>query len=189
MANGLLFRGGMLSWLIVLICDIVIAWALYIFLKPVSKSLSLLTAWFRLVYVTIFGITQLNLLFVLLLLSGTDYLAVFDTNQLQALAMLFLNGHNLGFLIGLVFFGVHLLLLSYLIFKSSYIPKILGVLLILSSLGYLIDSFANFLLPNYADYETIFLLLVAIPGIIGELSFTLWLLLKGTKIPEIKMGT
>ena len=84
MANGLLFRGGMLSWLIVLICDIVIAWALYIFLKPVSKSLSLLTAWFRLVYVTIFGITQLNLLFVLLLLSGTDYLAVFDTNQLQA---------------------------------------------------------------------------------------------------------
>ena len=189
MANGLLFRGGMLSWLIVLICDIVIAWALYIFLKPVSKSLSLLTAWFRLVYVTIFGITQLNLLFVLLLLSGTDYLTVFDTNQLQALAMLFLNGHNLGFLIGLVFFGVHLLLLSYLIFKSSYIPKILGVLLILSSLGYLIDSFANFLLPNYADYETIFLLLVAIPGIIGELSFTLWLLLKGTKIPEIKMGT
>ena len=160
MANGLLFRGGMVSWLIVLVCDIVIAWALYIFLKPVSKSLSLLAAWFRLVYATIFGITQLNLLFVLLLLNGTDYLAVFDTNQLQALAMLFLNGHNLGFLIGLVFFGVHLLLISYLIFKSNYIPKILAILLLLSSLGYLIDSFANFLLPNYADYETIFLLLV-----------------------------
>lgn len=185
MNNELLFRGGMVSWLIVLICDIVIAWALYIFLKPVSKSFSLLAVMFRLVYATIFGITQLNLLFVILLLNGADYLTVFNSSQQQSLALLFLNGYNLGFLIGLIFFGVHLFLISHLIFKSSYVPKILGVLLILSSLGYLIDSFANFLLPNYTDYETIFLLLVAIPGIVGELSFTLWLLLKGTKLSEL----
>jgi Domain of unknown function (DUF4386) len=183
--NELLFRVGIASWLIVLICDIVIAWALYIFLKPISKSLSLLTAWFRLIYIAIFGITQLNLIFVLILLSGADYLAVFNASQLQALALMFLNGHNYGFLIGLVFFGVHLSLISYLILKSEYIPKILGILLILSASGYLLDSFANFLLPSYADYQTIFLLLVAVPGIIGELSFTLWLLIKGTKVQSI----
>ena len=185
LANTTLFRTGIASWIIVLIFDIIIAWALYIFLKPVNKNLSLLTAWFRLVYVAIFGITQLNLIFVLILLSGADFLSFFNTNQLQALALLFLDGHNYGFLIGLVFFGIHLFLISYLILKSGYIPKILGILLILSALGYLLDSFANFLLPNYADYQTIFLLLVAVPGIVGELSLTLWLLIKGTKVQPV----
>ena len=185
LANAMLFRVGIASWLIVLICDITIAWALYIFFKPVSKDFSQLAAWFRIIYSAMFGITQLNLIFVLILLNSADYLTVFSTGQLQALALLFLNGHNYGFLISLVFFGVHLLLISYLIIKSGYIPKILGVLLILSALGYLLDSFANFLLPNYADYQIIFLILVAVPGIVGELSFTLWLLIKGTKVQPL----
>ena len=185
LSNEILFRGGMVSWLIVLICDIIIAWALYIFLKPVNKSISLLGAWFRIVYTAIFAITQLNLLIVLILLSGADYLTVFNTNQLNSLVLIFLNGFNYGFLIGLVFFGIHLLFISHLIIRSDYIPKILGILLLLSSLGYLIDSFANFLLSNYEDYKTIFLILVAVPGIVGELSFTLWLLIKGTNVHQI----
>ena len=69
-----------------------------------------------------------------------------------------------------------------MVIQSSYIPKIIGVLLVVSSLGYIIDSFANFLLPNYSDYEALFLLIVAIPAIIGELSLTFWLLLKGVNI-------
>ena len=182
LSNEILFRGGMVSWLIVLICDIIIAWALYIFLKPVNKSISLLGAWFRIVYTAIFAITQFNLLIVLILLSGADYLTVFNTNQLNSLVLLFLNGFNYGFLIGLVFFGVHLLFVSHLIIRSDYIPKILGILLLLSSLGYIIDSFANFLLSNYEDYKIIFLIIVAVPGIIGELYLTLWLLIKGTKV-------
>jgi hypothetical protein len=185
LSHELLFRGGMVSWVIVLICDIVIAWALYIFLKPVNKSISLLGAWFRIVYSAIFAITQLNLLIVLILLSGADYLTVFNTEQLNSLVLLFLNGFNYGFIIGLVFFGVHLLVISHLIIRSDYIPKILGILLLLSSLGYIIDSFANFLLSNYEDYKTIFLILVAVPGIVGELSFTLWLLIKGTNVQQI----
>ncbi len=176
LANELLFRSGIVTWLIVLICDVLIAWALYIFLKPVSKSISLLASLFRLVYCSIFAITQLNLLISLQLLIGADYLKVFNTEQLHALAFQFLKGFSYGFLIGLVFFGIHLLVIGYLIFKSGFIPKILGVLLVLSAFGYLADSFANFLLSNYTDYKTIFLLLVAVPGIIGELSFTLWLL-------------
>ncbi|MDD3246589.1 MAG: DUF4386 domain-containing protein [Methanosarcina sp.] len=185
MANELQFRLGILGFIIMVIFDVVVAWALYVLLKPVNRSISLLAAWFRLVNATIFGIALYNLFSVLQLLGGANYLKVFETGQLQAQMMLFLNAFNATWLIGLIFFGIHLFILGYLIFKSDYIPGILGFLLIVASLGYLIDSFANFLLPNYTDYETIFMLIVVVPGIIGELSFTLWLLLKGAKIPEV----
>jgi hypothetical protein len=185
LSHEILFRTGIISWLIVLIIDVIIAWALYILLKSVNKNISLLAAWFRIVYVTIFGITQLNLIFVLILISGADFLNVFNSDQLNALVLLFLNGHNYGFLIALVFFGVHLYFTSYLILKSAFIPKYIGVLLLLAALGYVIDSFANFLLPNYTDYKTIFMIIVAVPGIVGELSFTFWLLLKGAKLESL----
>lgn len=179
-----LFRVGIISFIIVLLCDVVVAWALYVVLKPVNKSLSLLAAWFRLVYSAIHGIALLNLIIALQLLSGHDYLNVFETDQLHGLALLFLSGHKYGFLIGLVFFGFHLLVLGYLVFKSGYFPRILGILLVAASLGYLIDSFANFLLPNYTNYETIFLLIAAVPSVIGEVSLCLWLLVKGVKQPS-----
>ena len=178
-----LFRAGIISWLIVVTLDVVVAWGLYVFLKPVNKSLSLLAAWFRLMHAAIFGITQLILFFVLLLLSGADYLTVFGTDQLHTLVLLFLNGHNYGFLIGLFFFSFHLFVLSYFVFKSGYIPRILGVLLIIASFGYLIVSSGPILLPNYPEIIT---LVLTLPNFIGETALFLWLLLKGGKIPEIK---
>lgn len=184
MENLTLFRIGILSFIIMVIFDVVLAWALYILLKPVDKNLSLLSAWLRLVNGTIFGIALYHLFGVLQILSGAHYLTVFETGQLQAQVLLFLDAFNVTWLIGLIFFGLHLFFLGYLIFRSSYIPKILGILLIVASIGYLIDSFANLLLPNYADYQEIFMLLVVVPGIIGELSFTFWLLLKGVKEQE-----
>ncbi len=186
MASELLFRFGIFSFLIMVIFDVVLAWTLYILLKPVNKSLSLLAAWFRLVNATIFGVALYNLFSILHLLGGASYLTVFETGQLQVQVMLFLNAFNYTWLIGLVFFGIHLFLLGFLVFKSGYISRVLGVLLIVASLGYLIDSFAHVLLINYVDYEAIFMLVVFVPGIIGELSFTFWLLLKGAKIPEMK---
>jgi hypothetical protein len=182
MANELLFRSGICSFIIVIILDVVVAWALYVLLKPVNKSLSLLTAWFRLVYATIFGIALLNLIIALHLLSGADYLTVFKTDQLHAQVMLFLNAFSYVWQIGYVFFGFHLFFLGYLVFKSSYIPSILGVLLIIAGLGYLIDNFGKFLLPNYN-------ITIAMFTFIGELLFMLWLLLKGAKIPEMKPRT
>ena len=175
-ANELLFRSGICSFIIVIILDVVVAWALYVLLKPVNKSLSLLTAWFRLVYATIFGIALLNLVIVLHLLSGADYLRVFETDQLPAQVMLFLNVFSYGWQIGYVFFGLHLFVLGYLVFKSGYIPRILGVLLIIAGLGYLIDSFAIFLLPNSKVAIGMF-------TFFGELVFMFWLLLKGGKRP------
>ncbi len=186
-ANDLLLRISIVSWLVVLVADVVVAWALYIFLKPVNKSLSLLAAWFRLVFVAIFGVSLLNLFMVLQLSSGSDYLSVFGVGQLQAHMMLFLGAFDYGVEISWVFFGLHIFIIGYLIFKSRYIPRIFGILLIVASIGYQINSFANILLPNVANYETtLFIVTVAVPAIISELSLTLWLLLRGRKIPELK---
>jgi hypothetical protein len=99
--------------------------------------------------------------------------------------MLLIEAFNNGWLIGLVFFAFHLLVVGYLIIKSGgYIPRMIGIFLIIASSGYLIDSTAHFLLPNYTDYETIFLLIVAVPGVIGELSLAFWLPIKGVKVQQ-----
>jgi hypothetical protein len=177
-ASSGLFRVGIAGFLIMVIADAVVAWALYVLLKQVNRSLSLLAAWLRLVNATIFGIALYNLLRILPLLGGADYLRALETDQLHAQVMLLLNAFDYGWLIGLVFFGFHLLVLGYLVFKAGYIPRILGVLLVIASSGYLIDSFANFLLPSYADYETVFSMVVLVPALIAELAFPLWLLVK-----------
>lgn len=180
-ANESLFRLGIASWLIVITFDALVAWALYVLLKPINKNLSLLAAWFRLVFVGIFGYSFVNYFSVLQLFSGADYLKVFETNQLQTQAMLLLNAHDYAVHISYIFFGLHIFLLGYLILKSGYIPPILGILLIVASCGYLIDSFGNFLSSDYANNKTAFLIFVAVPAIISELSLTIWLLFKGGK--------
>ena len=184
MASESLFRMGIAGGAILLVADLVVAWALYIFLKPVNRSLSLLAGWFRLLFVAFSGIALLNLFRVLLLLSGADYLTVFETGQLQAQVMLLVGAHDYGINISYVFFGLNIFLLGYLIFKSDYVPRILGVLLIVASVGYQIDSFASFLSSDYADNEALFFVFVGGPAIIAEFSLTLWLLIKGVKVQE-----
>lgn len=185
MANEWLFRVGICSYLIMAILDMVVALALYIVLKPVSNSLSLLAAIFRLVHAIILSVVLYNLFSVLQLLSAADYLAAIEPNHLHAQVMLFLNAFNYGWLIGLVFFGIHCYVLGYLIIKSNYIPKFIGVLLIAASFGYLIDSFAHFLLTDYSDYEEVFLLIVAVPALAAEVALCLWLILKGAKLKKV----
>ena len=147
-----LFRVSIAADLIMIISDVALALAFYVLLRPVSHALSLLAAFFRLVQATILGINLLNLFMALLLLSGAEYLAAAGAELLQAQAMTFLVAHGIGYSIGLVFFGVSILILGYLIIRSGYIPKILGILLMIAAAGYLVDSFASFLLPNYDDY-------------------------------------
>lgn len=191
-SSEMLFRTGVFSFLIILICDVVAAWALYVFLKPVNKSLSLLTAWLRLVYAAILGTALLNFVMVLLLLSGADYLAALGTDPLHAQVLLFLNAFNGIWAVGLVVFGLHLFVLGYLVFKSGYIPKILGVLLVIAALGYLIINLANLLLLQHEDFKAIIELVLTVPMIIGELLLALWLLFKGVNVEQMnnlqKMG-
>jgi hypothetical protein len=161
----------------VAILDILIAWSLYIFLRPQNKSLSLLTAWLRIVYASILCVVIINLLNVLQLLNGTYYLTAFSESQLQTQIMLSLNMFSQGWELGLIIFGFHLLLLGYLILKAGYMRKILGILILLAASGYVIDGLGKLLLTDYSISISMF-------TFIGEVVLIFWLLIVGRKIKE-----
>lgn len=171
-ASEMLFRTGIVSDLAGQTFHIFLVLVLYELLKAVNKNYALLMAVFALVPVPIACLNMLNQLAVLPLLSGTDYLKAFDVGQLHSQAMFLLNLHSSGVLIAQIFWGLWLFPLGYLVFKSGYIPGVLGILLIVAGLGYLIDSFGRFLLPNYN-------MTIAMYTFVGELLLTFWLLIKG----------
>lgn len=180
-ASEHLFRFGAIGGeLVILLSEIVLSVLLYVLFKPVSRLLSLTAAVSRLAMTAIHGVNLLNYFFALLLVSGAGYLAVFETEQLQAFAMLFLDAHSVGFTIGIAFLTIHVFLLGYLIFKSGYFPKVLGILFLIAGLGYLIDSFAQLLLPSYETTPGIIQLAIAV----AELAFPLWLLIKGVNVEK-----
>jgi len=185
MASEKLFRAGIFAWLIIIILDMLVAWSLYVFFKPINKSIALLAGWFGIAAATISGIAQLNVVIVLPLLSGADYLKAFEPAQLNTLALLFLNTFDKIWSIGLFVFGCHLLFRGILAFKSGFIPKIFGVLLLIASLCYLITTSANILLPNYDNYKTTVDAVISAPLAIGELGLAFWLLIKGGKVQKV----
>lgn len=165
------FLLGIFAFAFVIILDFVVAWALYIFFKPVHQKLSLITAGLRIIYGVIFAFALLSLVNVLQILNSAN--SVMDT-ELSTQVMSFINAFSGTWNIGFIFFGLHLVLLGYLVFKSGYIHKLFGVLLIIAGLGYLMDLLGKFILPNY-NIE------IAMFTFIGELLFMLWLLFKGGK--------
>lgn len=176
-ANQTLFASAIFAYVLTFICDVVAAWALYILLRPVNRHLSLLTAWFRLVY-SILAITSLfNLVSVFRLLSTPAMLTSLGHAQLNTQVMLYLDAFRNGFHFAILFFGIHLALLGYLVLKSGYIPKIMGLLLVISGFGYFATSVRPFLFSNVN-------LDLAAYTFYGELVFILWLLIRGWKIPE-----
>lgn len=183
LSSNMLFKAEILGWLIILILDIVVAWGFYIFLKPINKSLSLLGAWFRLVYSAVLGIAIMNLLFVLILSNSPDYISL-NIDQVQALVMLFLEAFDVIWSVGLIIFGGHLLIVGYLTFKSNFIPKIISILLWIASIGYIGIHLSYTFLSQYDGVITIFEYIFTVPMILGELGFGIWLLVKGGKVPK-----
>jgi hypothetical protein len=179
--SEVLFRSGLAAFIIVLIADVVVAWALYVFFQRTSRELSLFAAWFRLLYVAIAAATLLTLLVVLKLVDGTGYSTALETGQRAAQVMLSLDAYNYGFFLALVFFGVHLLLLGFVMIKSEYAPGILGGLVAVAGLGYVVINLARVVLPNYRDYEDLLLLLLVAFAVPGEFGLIGWLLWRGGK--------
>jgi hypothetical protein len=177
LANQTLFVSAIFSYLITFICDLLIAWALYILLRPVNKDLSLLSAWLRLVYTVIALVALNNLVTAFQLLTTPNYLKLFQSDQLYAQAMIYIRAFRNHWHFGIIFFAIHLVLLGYLVYRSNYIPKILGVLLTLTGLGYLLTAIRPYVFPNinidFAKYT-----------FYGELIFMLWLLIRGSRIKE-----
>jgi hypothetical protein len=176
-ANKALFIAAIFSYLVAFICDLVITWALYILLKPVSEHLALLTALFRLVYTVIALVALQNLVSVFQQLDTPGYLTIFREDQLYAQVMIYLRAFRNHWYFGIIFFAIHLMFLGYLVIRSGYIPTIVGVLLIITGLGYLLTTIRPYLFPginvDFARYT-----------FYGELIFMLWLLFKGSKIKE-----
>jgi len=171
------FRVGLVISLFSVVFFLLAAWALYVLLKPVNKNLALLFLLLNLGGFVIWCLSTLNLFSSLLLMSGADYLKVFQPDQLQAQAMSFINLYKNGSVIAQIPYGVWLFPLGYLVFKSRFLPKILGILLIADFFAQLIFVIERFLLPTYD--------VISYPGVaisfIEELSFTSWLLIKGVK--------
>jgi hypothetical protein len=175
------FRIGLFGFAVAIICDLLISWALYVFLKPVNKNLSLLIAWFRLVYTVIFAMAVVELVNGNQLLTDGHLSSVMEPNQLHELALHHFQGFDNGWTIGFLFFGLHLVLLGYLALKSGTIPKIIGILVFVAGIAYVGSNLAKLIMPNYEDYSAVLTAVVAIPSVIGELSLAVWFVAKGGK--------
>lgn len=192
LADEGLFRLGIVGDLIMILADVSIAVLFYVLLKPVNKHLALLSAFLRLAQATTLGINLLNLMFILQLLSGASYLDAFDTAERDALVQVFFEAHGIGYSLALLFFGLSILIQGYLLFKSGYFPKVLGVAITIAAIGYLVDTFAKVGMTNYDDYKDIFDAAVFGPAVLAEFALTLWLLIKGVKreaVPNRSIST
>ena len=178
LASERLFRIAFIADLAMMVSYLLLGLTLYVLLEGVDKNAARFMVAFNLIGVPIMCLNMLNHFASLYVLSGADYLKVFSPEQLDALALFFLNLHDYGYVIAQISTGTWLLPLGYLVYKSGFIPKILGVLLMTASVGYLVDLLAQFLLPNYANVIEVVALT---PAALGELMFLLWLLVKGTK--------
>lgn len=176
-----LFRLGMVSFLVIFLLDVIVAWALYIVFRPAHRDVSLVAAWFRLVYTVFLGAALIYFFQALHLLSNSSYLEAFDSAQREAQALVALETFNSAWLIGLAAFGVHLVALGWLILRSRWAPRALGWVLIAAGAAYVIDTVAHSLLGNYNDYEAAFIVMVAVPAVFAEGWMGLWLLLRAGK--------
>ena len=181
-----LFRIGLGTDLIAFLLDAVISVLLYQVFKPFNKSMAMVMASLRLIAHP--GIASLNLLNHYLayqLLSGDSFLQVFTPDQLDALSLLFLEAHRYGYMIAGAFFGLHLLILGVLIYRTEVLPNWLGGFLLGSAAGYLMETFGNFTLPGN---EAWLALLVGTTAAIGEVSLTCYMIIGGaTKIYKQKL--
>ena len=187
MASGWQFRIGIISDLLAAVFFLLAAWALYGLLKPVNKNIALLFLLLNLGGVAIQCFSDLFLFASQLNLNGADYLKVFQADQLQALAMFSLYLYKNGFMIAQLFYGAWLFPLGYLVFKSGFLPRILGILLMIHSVFWLMTFLQFFLFPNFDA-----IIYISYPlGFIAEFGLCLWLLIMGTKDqkqPQVELG-
>lgn len=176
-ANRGLFLVGVFAHLITFVADVIIAWALYVLLAPVHRALSLLTAWFRLVYTAVALSSFMHLVTAFRLIDGGTYVEAFGAELLYAQAEVLIKSFRYGWSLSIVIFGIHVTLAGYLVARSGYIPRIVGALLALAGLCYMIHYLGPYLYPDL-DLRLLSVMFL------GELVFPVWLLVRGWRIPE-----
>ncbi len=160
--NHMMVRFGIMAFMITVVFDVVVAWALYELFR--NHKLSGLSTLFRMMHAAIMGVAVFALVLALKETTAETILRQADT-------------FNIIWLIGLFFFGVHLILLGNILGK----PRLIAVFLVIAGIMYMVDTTAHFVIPDYDSYASIFLALVAVPSILGEMALSVWLLVKGGK--------
>jgi Domain of unknown function (DUF4386) len=174
-----LWRLGIAFEFLALICVIALAVIYYVLLRPVSRELNLLATFLRMIGIAVESVAALNLAAALFPLGDAAYLKAFTPEQLSAMASLAIKSHNYGYTLALLFFGFTFLFHGHLIFKSNFLPKVLGLMIQLGGLCYLSNSFVFFLAPSVSGSLFPWILL---PCFVAELSLALWLLVKGVNV-------
>lgn len=175
-----LFRFGFLADSLMFLCDVALAVLLYVLLRPVSKTIALMAMCFRLVQTAVIAANLLNYHAAIIALGDSGYAYALGTEQLNSLASFFLNLHSHGYDLGLLPFGLSCLLLGYLVYRSTYLPRFIGVLLVAAGFTYLIGSYTRFLFPTHVQAVAP----IYVVAIVAEAALCLWLLVKGVRSRE-----
>ena len=182
--NEATFRMGIVAFLIIFAVDVIVAWALFIVFAPVARRLSLVAAWLRVVYTVMLGVGVVFLMAVAGIISSDTYASAFSTDQLESQVALLLNAFDYAWMTGLAVFGLHLGVLGYIIVTTRIAPRLLGAVLIVAGWAYIVDTLLFTAMNTYESYADAFVMMVAIPAVIAELWFTIWLLVKGGTTTE-----
>lgn len=177
-----LFRVGLVGEMLTCACDVALAMILYVLLRPVSRNIALLAAFFRLTFVGIYAVTKLFEIAALAALGGAGQLKALGPAQLHDLAWVALRVHSLGYGASLLFFGVCCILFGHLIQRSGYLPGVIGVLLAIAGYGYVVFSIAQMLSPALAAralFPWIFPIAFVAESVLG-----LWLVVKGVNVAK-----
>ena len=177
-ASGGLFRAGFLTDSVMFLCDVALAVLLYVLLRPVSKTIALMAMCFRLIQTAVIAANLLHYHAAIVALGESGYAAAFGAEQLNALAGFFLDLHGYGYDLGLLSFGLSCLLLGYLVYRSGYLPRFIGILLVAAGLTYLVGSYTRFLFPAHVQAVAP----IYIVAIVAEVAMCLWLLIRGVRV-------
>lgn len=180
--NGFLFRLGFAAYLVEAFSDLVLAWLFYVLLRPVDRDLALLSAFFGIVSMSLFAVTQMFYFSAHLFISGRSYLAAFSPEQLAALARVFVGLY--GVLSGLFtsFYGTAWIIRGYLSWRSGYLPRFLGVLMVVAGLGFVAQNILNVLAPTRSSD------LLQAPMFLNVLVLTIWMLVRGRRAAPVTDG-
>ncbi len=181
LASEQLYRFGFLADLICLVCGTFLSLIFYHLFKPVNKHVSLLALIFSITAGAVMAVNLLNQQAPLLLLHSKSYLEAFTLQQLQTQSLFYLNLQSQGYNISLFLFAFYFPMIGWLVYRSGFLPRTLGVIYTLAGAGYLVNSLAWFLLPSLASHLFPYVLL---PAFVGEMSMAVWLLVKGIPIEK-----
>lgn len=181
-ASVSLFEFEILGWFVIIVADIFVSWAFYVFLKPIHPEYSLLAGWLRLVYTAILATAVSNLVIASNIVRENTSLLTESMDILASQVMTSIMAFESIWSIGLIVFGAHLMMIGYVALKAKQIPKLISILLVVAGASYMLIHLMHGFFPQYESVTARMETILIIPMIIGELGFGIWLLFKGRKI-------